>query len=99
MTHPVTSFATPNAAQSANLSERDVAMLAMERWWWQYAGAKETAIRSQFDLSATGYYQAINRLIDREDVLAFDPLLVKRLRRLRAQRQRSRSVRRLGIDL
>jgi hypothetical protein len=41
----------------------------------------------------------LNALIDRDDALAFDPLLVKRLRRLRAQRQRSRSARRLGIDL
>ena len=50
-------------------------------------------------MSATRYYQVLNALIDREDALAFDPLLVKRLRRLRAGRQRSRSARRLGIDL
>jgi len=30
---------------------------------------------------------------------AADPLLVKRLRRLRASRQRQRSARRLGIDV
>lgn len=81
------------------LSERDREILALERLWWQYAGAKEQAIREKFDMSATRYYQVLNALIDREDALAFDPLLVKRLRRLRSQRQRSRSARRLGIDL
>ncbi len=81
------------------LTERDLEMLAMERLWWQFAGAKEQAIREKFDMSATRYYQLLNALIYRDDALAFDPLLVKRLRRLRAQRQRSRSARRLGIDL
>lgn len=62
----------------------------MERLWWQYAGAKEAAIREKFGLSATRYYQAVNALIDRDDAMAFDPMLVKRLRRLRAGRQLSR---------
>ncbi|MEO6604751.1 MAG: DUF3263 domain-containing protein [Aeromicrobium sp.] len=92
-----TSPASTVAAES--LSDRDREILALERLWWQYAGAKEQAIREKFDMSATRYYQVLNALIDREDALAFDPLLVKRLRRLRAGRQRSRSARRLGIDL
>ncbi len=92
-----TSPASTTAAES--LSDRDCEILALERLWWQYAGAKEQAIREKFDMSATRYYQVLNALIDREDALAFDPLLVKRLRRLRAGRQRSRSARRLGIDL
>ena len=83
----------------ATLSDRDREILALERLWWQYAGAKEQAIRDKFDMSSTRYYQVLNALIDRDDALAYDPLLVKRLRRLRAQRQRSRSARRLGIDL
>ena len=87
------------AGAAESLSERDREILALERLWWQYAGAKEQAIRDKFDMSATRYYQVLNALIDREDALAYDPLLVKRLRRLRAQRQRSRSARRLGIDL
>ena len=90
---------TQGSAVIETLSERDREILALERLWWQYAGAKEQAIRDKFDMSATRYYQVLNALIDREDALAFDPLLVKRLRRLRAQRQRSRSARRLGIDL
>lgn len=84
---------------AGRLSDRERDILAMERLWWQYAGAKEQAIRDQFDMSTTRYYQVLNALIDREDALAHDPLLVKRLRRMRAQRQRSRSARRLGFDL
>ena len=50
-------------------------------------------------MSATRYYQVLNALIDKPEALAHDPLLVKRLRRLRASRQRKRSAKRLGIDL
>ena len=81
------------------LSQRDREILAFERQWWKFAGAKEQAIRDKFQMSATRYYQVLNALIDKPEALAQDPLLVKRLRRLRASRQRSRSARRLGIDL
>ncbi len=80
------------------LSERDCEILAFERQWWKYAGAKEQAVRDLFDMSATRYYQVLNSLIDRPEALAHDPMLVKRLRRLRAARQRARSARRLGIE-
>jgi hypothetical protein len=80
------------------LSEREQQMLALERQWWKYAGAKEQAIRELFDLSATHYYQILNALIDTEPALAHDPMLVKRLRRLRTSRQRARTARRLGSD-
>ena len=84
------------AARSAGLSERDEQMLDLERQWWKYAGAKEQAIRDMFDLSATHYYQVLNALIDTDAALAHDPMLVKRLRRLRTSRQQARSARRLG---
>ena len=80
------------------LSDRDREMLELERLWWKYAGAKEQAIRDKFDMTATRYYQILNALIDSEDALAHDPLLVKRLRRLRSQRQRQRQARRTGSD-
>src|SRR5215510_16540620 len=80
------------------LSRRDREILAFERQWWKYAGAKEQAIRELFDMSTTRYYQVLNALIDTPDALAADPMLVKRLRRLRASRQRQRSARRLGIE-
>ena len=89
----------PADQQQADLSDRDREILEFERQWWKYAGAKETAVREQFDMSATRYYQVLNALIDRPEALAVDPMLVKRLRRLRSARQRARSARRLGIEV
>ena len=97
---------TANAANSTTLpnvvgelSERDREVLDFERQWWKYAGAKEQAVRDKFDMSSTRYYQVLNALIDRPEALAHDPLLVRRLRRLRAARQRARSARRLGFEV
>jgi len=87
------------APAKGGLGGRDCEILSFERQWWQYAGAKEQAIRDNFDMSATRYYQVLNALIDRPAALAHDPLLVKRLRRLRSARQRARSARRLGIEV
>ncbi len=89
----------PDAGAEGGLSQRDADLLAFERQWWKFAGAKEQAIRDQFQMSATRYYQVLNALIDKPEALVQDPLLVKRLRRLRTTRQRMRSARRLGIDL
>jgi hypothetical protein len=86
-------------AADDGLTRRDREILAFERQWWKYAGAKEQAIRELFDMSATRYYQVLNALIDTPAALAADPMLVKRLRRLRASRQRQRSARRLGIEV
>src|SRR6195952_2995066 len=92
-------FRATDADAGATLNERDQEILAFERQWWKYAGAKEQAIRELFDMSATRYYQVLNALIDTPAALTADPMLVKRLRRLRASRQRQRSARRLGIDV
>jgi hypothetical protein len=91
--------AQPSRDTAAGLGERDREILEFERQWWKYAGAKETAIRESFDMSATRYYQVLNALIDRPEALVEDPLLVRRLRRMRAERQRARSARRLGFEL
>ena len=90
--------ATATAASGASLSERDQRILDFERQWWRYAGAKEQAIRELFDCSATRYYQLLNGLIDNPAALRADPMLVKRLRRMRSARQRARSARRLGME-
>lgn len=85
-------------AEYEGLSRREREVLAFERQWWKYAGAKEQAIRELFDMSATRYYQVLNVLIDRPEALAADPMLIKRLRRLRSSRQRARAARRLGVE-
>lgn len=87
-----------DAVQRAALTEREHEILAFERQWWRHAGAKEQAIRDLFGMSSTRYYQVLNGLLDRPEALAVDPMLVKRLRRMRSARQRARSARRLGFD-
>lgn len=76
------------------LDARSRSILDFEREWWKHAGAKQRAVRERFGLSPTRYYQLLNRLIDDDAALAYDPMLVKRLRRLRAARQRQRARRR-----
>jgi hypothetical protein len=89
---------SPNDIGEHGLSRREHDVLAFERQWWKYAGAKEEAIKELFGLSATRYYQVLNTLIDRPEALATDPMLVKRLRRLRSSRQKARAARRLGFE-
>jgi hypothetical protein len=69
------------------LSRREHEMLTFERHWWRQA----TAIRDRFGVPPTRYYQVLNALVDRPEALAVDPLLVRRLRRLRRARARTRS--------
>jgi hypothetical protein len=90
--------AAPAPEHSDALSRREREILAFERQWWKYAGAKEQAIRELFDMSSTRYYQLLNNLIDKPEALAADPMLIKRLRRLRSTRQRARAARRLGVQ-
>ncbi len=72
------------------LSERDRAILDLERTWWTEPGTKQDAIRSQLSLSPTRYYQVLDGLLDTADAEAYDPLVVRRLRRLRGLRRRAR---------
>ncbi len=72
------------------LDERDEAILAFERQWWKHAGAKEEAIRAEFSFSAARYYQLLGALIDSPLALAHDPMLVKRLQRMREARSQAR---------
>ncbi len=81
------------------LDARSRAILDFEREWWKHPGVKQQAVRDRFGLSPARYYQLLNRLIDDDEALAYDPMLVKRLRRLRAARQRRRIGSRLGVDL
>jgi hypothetical protein len=75
----------------ATLTADELAMLDIERGWWKYVGAKETHIRETFDVSPTVYYARLNRLIDRPEAMAVDPMVVRRLRRLREMRREVRS--------
>ena len=94
---PAYAVAVPEKHEAAPLEPHEQEILAFERQWWKYAGAKEQAVRELFDMSPTRYYQVLNSLIDRPEALAHDPMLIKRLRRMRQSRQRARSARRLGL--
>jgi hypothetical protein len=72
------------------LSDRERAILDFERTWWAEEGPKELGIRSRFDFSATRYYQLLGALLDSPDADAYDPLVVRRLRRVRDRRRRAR---------
>lgn len=89
----------PAIDRAGGLTNREQEVLAFERQWWKYAGAKEQAIRELFAMSSTRYYQVLNRLIDKPEAMRADPMLVKRLRKTRTARQRTRAARRLGIEL
>jgi hypothetical protein len=73
-------------------------ILDFEGSWWRMSMRKEAAVRARFGMSAARYYQALDRLIDRPEALAYDPVLVQRLRRLREARRRTRFARRLGLE-
>ena len=75
------------------LTDLERRILEFERNWWRFAGAKESAIKELFDLTAPRYYQLLNDLIDRADALEASPMLVKRLRRLREARMQARTAR------
>jgi hypothetical protein len=79
----------PEATES-DLTERERQVLAFEARWWKHAGSKEQAIRDAFGLSSTRYYQLLNTLLDKPAAVEHDPVLVGRLRRLRATRARTR---------
>lgn len=72
------------------LTDRERAILDFERSWWTEPGPKDAAIREHFELSGTRYYRLLAELIDDPDALAYDPLLVRRLRRVRERRRRAR---------
>ena len=76
----------PQPAERAGLTERELAVLDLERRRYRHQGAKEQAVRDELDLSATRYYQVLNALLDDPAALAHDPVLVGRLRRLRDAR-------------
>lgn len=89
--HARNGAADPAHEPDEALSERDLAVLEFERRWWKHAGAKEQAIRDQFGLSAARYYQVLGRVIESPSALVHDPMLVRRLQRVRAARLSART--------
>lgn len=95
MSEAAAAFSASGSAGTAGLTERDAAILEFEKSWWRTGVAKEQEIQDRFGMSVARYYQVLNGLLDNPDALMAEPLLVKRLRRLREARQRERSAHRL----
>ncbi len=97
-------FTTPSPSAGLGVAWNDQDMqvlikyeqeiLTFEREWWRCATAKDQAARDRFGLDAHDYYRTLSDLIDRDEAITHDPLLVRRLRRLRATRRRERAARR-----
>lgn len=81
---------TPDAPAPPPLGAREQAVLAFEERRFKNAGRKDQAIREEFEISPTQYFQILNALLDDPAALAHNPALVARLRRLREARQRAR---------
>lgn len=73
------------------LSDLELRILAFEVRRWLHAGAREEAITVELGMTPTRYAQLLNALIDRPEAYLHDPMLVKRLRRLRQTRRASRT--------
>lgn len=74
-----------------SLTDIEQRMLDLEGQWWATPGWKEAAIADQFGMSASRYYQLLNRLLGSRAALAYDPVTVNRLRRVRSWRHSNSS--------
>jgi IS4 transposase len=83
----------PRAAEPprTDLDETEQRLLAFERSWADRVGNREAAIRAEFGVSSARYYQMLYTLIDSPIAVRHDPLLVRRLQRLRDSRRRART--------
>lgn len=63
------------------MTELEHQIMQFEARWWRIAGSKESAIVAELGMTPTRYYQLLQQLAGREDVLAAYPVLTKRLRR------------------
>lgn len=71
--------------------------LDLEARLWKHQGAKEAHIREVFGESATRYHQRLAGLLDDPAAVAYAPVTVHRLRRLRDARRLGRGVGRLEL--
>ncbi len=83
---------------ATELGELEVRVLDFERAWASRVGAKDAAIRAEFSIPAARYYQMRYALIASPVALRSDPLLVRRLQRLRDARARARAARTFRTD-
>jgi Protein of unknown function (DUF3263) len=88
-----------SARARSTLDERSRAVIDFEREAWKLTVTKERAIRERFGFSPSRYHQLLHRIIDRPEALTYDPMVVRRLRRVREARRRARTASELGLNV
>lgn len=78
------------------LTAAQMEILEFERLTWKYQAVKDTAVLTRFRLSPHRYRQLVNDVLALPAAEVYDPELVRRLRRLRDDRQRARGARSIG---
>jgi hypothetical protein len=81
---------SPRANLARMLSERHAAMLDFERGWWDSDEPRDQVIRARFQCAPAEYHAELTRVLDDPAALAHDPLVVRRLKRLRLRARRER---------
>lgn len=74
------------------LTDHERALLDFERHWWRYGATRADAARARFGLGGTEHRRMVGALMDRPEALAHDPVLVRRLRRMRVSHRTTRSA-------
>jgi hypothetical protein len=82
----------------AGLDPFSARVLTFEGEWAGRTGAKASAIRAEFDVPPARYYQLLSAILDSPAALRHDPLLVRRLQRMRDARAAARASRTFRID-
>jgi hypothetical protein len=92
-------MASPPHSVEEPLDQRLRDVLDFERESWKLEVPKERAIRERFGFSAARYHQLLGRALEMPQALQYDPMLVRRLHRVRDIRRRRRTAGRLGVRL
>jgi len=85
-------------SHDTEVSALDLRILEFERAWSARPGAKASAIRAEFGVAPARYYQMLSVILDSPAALRHDPLLVRRLQRVRDARAAARANRSFHID-
>lgn len=85
-------------APGNDLDALAVRVLEFESAWTARTGAKASAIRAEFDVAPARYYQLLSAILDSPAALRHDPLLVRRLQRMRDARAAARASRTFRIE-
>jgi len=78
-------------AVAVELTERDKAILDFEGSWWTEQGEKDVLVLERFGLAPDQYIKVLHEILERPEAFEHDPLVVRRLLRLRERNRRARS--------